>query len=52
MKVDFEKGTKICSKCKKELPIKNSERIKTQLMVCSGIVRNVQEYILIRNHIC
>ena len=29
MKADFEKGTKICSKCKKELPLENFWKSKS-----------------------
>lgn len=30
MKADFEKGTKICSKCKRELPIEMFNKDKIQ----------------------
>lgn len=30
MKADFEKGTKICSKCRKELPLDSFHKNKSQ----------------------
>lgn len=37
MKADFEKGTKICSKCKRELPIEmfNKDKIQKDGLYCS-----------------
>lgn len=49
MRADFEKGTKVCSKCKRELPIEMFGKDKTQKMVYIVHVKNV-EVILLKYH--
>lgn len=45
MKADFEKGTKICSKCKKELPIdmfgKNKNAIDGLQWYCKKMCKGI-----------
>lgn len=51
MKADFEKGTKVCSKCKRELPIEmfnknrtRSDGVSDQCRECSKISQTKYYY--------